>query len=284
MKASVVITGASSQVGYFLLPRVADLGYSVIAQSRSKQTFAAPQLSWRITDVAAPGALAALLQNAQVWINLAPLHIVTPQLHQLENDNLARIIAFSSTSVFTRANSTATADRALAVQLAQDEATFRTWCEQRGIAWTLLRPTMIYGCGRDKNVALITKLVKRIGVVPIVGDGAALRQPVHAADLAEACIAAMTTPQTYNAIYNLAGGEMLSIEAMVRRVFESCGKKPRILRLPPRMLKLALSIARKLPRLDFLRAEMVDHFGQDFCFSCEDATRDFGYSPRIFSP
>jgi len=284
MKASVVITGASSQVGYFLLPRLADLGYSVIAQSRNKPSFSAPQLSWRITDVAEPGALAALLQDAQVWINLVPLHVIIPQLSCFENDNLARIIAFSSTSVFTRANSTAEADRAIATQLAQAEQTFRAWCEQRGIAWTLFRPTMIYGCGRDKNVALITKLVKRIGAVPIVGNGAALRQPVHAADLAEACIAAMTTPQTYNAVYNLAGGEMLSIEAMVRRVFESCGKKPRILRLPPRMLKLALNVARKLPYLDFLRAEMVDHFGQDFCFSCEDATRDFGYSPRIFSP
>ena len=85
--------------------------------------------------------------------------------------------------------------------------------------YTIFRPTLIYGVGRDRNVADIARFAKRFGVFPILGKGLGLRQPVHAADLAEACILAVDSSASFNRIYNLSGGETLTYREMVERVF-----------------------------------------------------------------
>src|SRR5690606_39634226 len=38
-------------------------------------------------------------------------------------------------------------------KITQAEAALKTECEKYNIAWTILRPTMIYGCGLDRNVS-----------------------------------------------------------------------------------------------------------------------------------
>ena len=52
---------------------------------------------------------------------------------------------------------------------------YLAWCEERGVDWTLFRPTLIYGRGLDKNVTTIMRFIKRFHVFPIVGGGGGLR-------------------------------------------------------------------------------------------------------------
>ena len=36
-----------------------------------------------------------------------------------------------------------------------------TWAKSRGIEWVILRPTLIYGLGRDKNISEIARFIRR---------------------------------------------------------------------------------------------------------------------------
>jgi len=279
-KPSIIVTGASSQIGRFALPRLAAQGFAVHALSRKPPAIAAgPGFLWHQADIAA-GPLPAV--NADALVHLAHLALLPPLIPQLPH--LRRVVAFGSTSVFSKQDSPDPREQAVAAQLAEAERAVASACEARGIAWTMLRPTLVYGLGLDKNVETITRFIRRFGFFPVVGGGRGLRQPVHADDLASACIAALDCPASFNRAYNLSGGETLTYRQMVERIFQALGKPPRILPIPLPLFQALLQAAAWLPRYRYLTPEMASRMNQDLCFGHAEAVRDFGYAPRGFEP
>jgi hypothetical protein len=69
---------------------------------------------------------------------------------------------------------------------------------------------------------------------------------------------------------------------MVSRVARGLGRRPRLLRVPPTLLRAALAAAGRLPRLGHLTPGLADRMGEDLVFDGEPARRDFGYDPRPF--
>jgi len=82
----------------------------------------------------------------------------------------------------------------VAQRLMRAEAQLEQWAVERQIEWVILRPTLIYGYGRDMNISEIARFIQRFGFFPLIGGGAGLRQPVHSDDVIQACLSAMSTP------------------------------------------------------------------------------------------
>ena len=150
------------------------------------------------------------------------------------------------------------------------------------MGWTILRPTLIYGFGRDQNVSRIAGLFKRVGFFPLFGGGRGLRQPVHAEDVARACEQACHSDAATNHSYAISGGETLSYREMVARIALAMGMKPRLLSLPRFASVGALTVLKCLPRYRHLNMAMVDRMNDDLVFDDSEARRDFAYSPRRF--
>ena len=274
--ARVLVLGATSLVGRFALPRLVEQGIAVAALSRAPRA-PEPGVEWVAGDVNDP---ALTLPQADAALSLSPIWLLPAALPKLEAAGVRRLIAFSSTSRFTKADSPEPGERAVAERLAEGEATTTRFCEGAGIAWTIFRPTMIYAEGRDQNVSRLARLIRRAGVLPLSGAGAGLRQPVHAEDLAEACLLALDEPRTFGRAYDLPGGETLSYRAMAERIFEGLGRRPRVLPLPPRLWRAAFRLAS--PR--GATAAMGERMAEDLVFDGAPAAADFGWSPRPFRP
>jgi nucleoside-diphosphate-sugar epimerase len=236
-------------------------------------------VAWLRGDVHDPGLA---FPAADAALSLSPIWLLPPALPALRAAGVRRLIAFSSTSRFTKAASPVADERRTAARLVEGEAATIAFCEREGIAWTLFRPTMIYAEGRDQNVSRLAGLIRRFGVLPLSGAGAGLRQPVHADDLAEACVLALERPETFGRAYDLPGGQTLTYRAMVERIFEGLGRRPRILRLPPPVWRAGLALA--APLVPGATAAMGDRMGEDLTFDGADAARDFGWTPRPFRP
>ena len=219
---------------------------------------------------------------ATTVFSLSPIWLLPAALPALQARGMERLIAFSSTSRFTKADSPDAGERAVAVQLASAEAAVEAWCAQHGVAWTILRPTLIYDEGHDENVSRIARLVKRFHVMPLSGRGEGLRQPVHAADLAAGALAAAHAPASRNKAYNLVGGETVTYRVMVDRVFEGLAKAPRSLPMPTWLFGLIMRLAK--PFYPGATVAMGTRMGQDLTFDSADAARDFAWSPRAFHP
>lgn len=278
LKTPVLVLGATSLIGRHLMARLKDESLDPVAFSRR------PPLGdacWIGGDLKDPD-LAERLPVAATVFSLSPIWLLPPALPALKARGMARLIAFSSTSRFTKTTSPDAAERAVAAALAEAEQAVEAWCAANGVAWTILRPTLIYDEGHDENVSRIARLVRRFHVMPLSGAGEGLRQPVHAEDLAAGALAATHAPAAMNRAYDLVGGETVSYRVMVDRVFEGLGKTPRSLPMPTWLFGLLMRLAK--PFYPGATTAMGTRMGQDLTFDSSDAARDFGWSPRRFHP
>ncbi|MBL8493609.1 MAG: NAD-dependent epimerase/dehydratase family protein [Burkholderiales bacterium] len=273
----------------YLLPMLARRGDRVIALTRSlDRVRATPHFDhlqdcaqWRQADVSRDGGLPA---GADTLIHIAPLALLPPLIPAFAACGGRRLVAFGTTSLYSKSASDDARERALAERVADAESSVARLCAAHGIAWTVLRPTLVYGAGMDRNVTLIAALIRRLRCFPLFGPARGLRQPVHAADLAEACLRALDQPATIGRAYNLAGGETLDYREMVRRIFIALGRTPRFVRVPLPLFRLAMWCIARLPRYRDFNPEMARRMNHDLVFDCSDAERDFGFAPRRFQP
>ncbi len=277
------VTGATSPVGCQLVDQLVAAGKTIHSIGRGRTSSkAGPMHIWHQCDLTQASTLP--LFSAQVLFHVASIWLLPTWIEKFCEMGVRRIIAFSSTSRLSKASSSSAAERKLAECLALAEDSVADTCGRLGINYTIFRPTLIYGGGGDRNVADIARFVKRYGVFPILGRGCGLRQPVHIADLAQACILAAECGASFNRIYNLSGGETLTYRQLVCRVFEAMGKHPRIISIPESFFTLIIMIARISSKYRHLKPQMVKRMDQDLCFDHLSATQDFGYAPRIFLP
>lgn len=216
------------------------------------------------------------------WLCVTPIWALPENFPLLEISGARRIVALSSTSRFTKNDSTNSEEQAIALRLADAEARVQAWAESRGVEWVILRPTLIYGLGRDKNIAEITRVIRRFGFFPLLGRANGLRQPIHAADVAGACLAALQAPCAVNRAYNIAGGETLPYRDMVARVFFALGRRPRFLHFPLWVFRLAVAMLRRLPRYRHWSVAMAQRMNLDLVFDLTEAARDLDFKPRPF--
>ncbi len=200
-----------------------------------------------LCDLTQTGALETLETSFSTLFHCARLPLLLPQLPSLKKVGVQRIVAFSTTNVLTKIDSTDPKERALVRAIATAEEKAMAFCEEQNIPLTIFRPTMIYGTGEDNSLGFITRCIQKFRFYPIVGKGEALRQPVHVDDCAKACLQAENNPRTFYKIYALSGGEVVSTRAMVARVFSSLGLKPRIISVSPSLLRAAIAGLRWLP-------------------------------------
>ena len=218
------------------------------------------------------------------WVCVAPIWALPAHFPLLEAQGAQRIVVLSSTSRFTKDASSDPEEQAVARRLAEAEARVQAWAESRGVEWVILRPTLIYGLGRDKNIAEIARFIRRFGFFPLFGKAEGLRQPVHAEDVAAACVAALQAHGAANRAYNLSGGETLAYREMVARIFAALGRRPRLLAVPLWVFSLAVAVLRRLPRYRHWSAAMALRMNRDLVFDHSAASRDFAFKPRAFAP
>jgi nucleoside-diphosphate-sugar epimerase len=278
LKTPVLVLGATSLIGRHLLARLKAEDLDPTAFSRRPPNEETCWIGGDLKDA----DLDERLPVAATVFSLSPIWLLPSVLPTLKARGMERLIAFSSTSRFTKVDSPDEAERAVALELAGAEAAVETWCAEHGVAWTILRPTLIYDEGRDENVSRIARLVRRFHLMPLSGAGEGLRQPVHAEDLAQGALAAAHAPATKNRAYDLVGGETVTYRVMVDRVFEGLGKRSRSLPMPEWLFGLLMRLAK--PFYPGATVAMGARMGRDLTFDSGEAARDFGWSPREFHP
>ncbi|NWA26168.1 NAD(P)-dependent oxidoreductase [Pseudomonas gingeri] len=271
----IAILGGASFLGERLIPLLRESGFQVTAFTRDRSRLSSFPAAWRHID-----DWSSLEFDAVV--SLAPIWAFPEYLECLAQSKVKRIVALSSTSRYTKCESPDLAERVLAERLAASETLLARWAEERGVEWVVLRPTMIYGLGRDKNVFEVARFIRRFGFFPLAGGGTGLRQPIHADDVVQICLRALTAPAVVAGGYNLSGGEVLSYRAMVIRIFEAQRLPVRVVSIPVVFLNLIISVARCLPRYRHLSAAMASRMAEDLVFDHCAAQRQFDFLPRPF--
>jgi nucleoside-diphosphate-sugar epimerase len=273
-----LVIGGSGLVGGYIVDRLVEGGQRPLALSRAPRS--SHLVDWYCGDLHHPDAL-KFPPFATLYCT-ADAALLAEALPQLIHPHLKRVVAFSSTSVITKQDTEVASERAMIKRLAAAEHEIAAICEQRGVGWTILRPTLIYAEGRDTNITPLSRLIRKFGFMPLVGGGPGLRQPVHAEDLAIAAIAAATSDAAVNKFYSLSGPETVTYREMIGRVFDGLGLPRRFVPVPPWLWRLIFAAAK--PLYPGANVAMGIRMMKDMTFDAAPAVRDFGWRPRGFKP
>lgn len=265
----VAVLGAGSFVGESLITMLQGYGWQVVGFSRR--------------HLGDPTGISAVSEQLPFWISLIPIDALAGFANLMDSYGVRRIVALSSTSRFSKKESADPAERNGARQIAEGETWLATWSATKNAQCIILRPTLIYGRGRDKNISEIARFIRRFGFFPLLGKASGLRQPVHVDDVAWACVAAVEALDVECRTYNLSGGETLTYREMVCRIFTALGRQPKLLVLPLRIFALSVSFVRLLPRYRSWRLTMAERMNSDLVFDHTEAARDLGFAPRSFT-
>jgi NADH dehydrogenase len=89
--------------------------------------------------------------------------------------------------------------------------------------WTIFRPSLIFGKGGE-FVTMIADLIRKLPVVPVLGDGQYRMQPVAVAQVAESFVRALTLPETIGQTYYLGGGASYSYDEILDLTGKALGR------------------------------------------------------------
>jgi nucleoside-diphosphate-sugar epimerase len=276
--AKCLVIGATGLVGSFIVAHLVRDGQRPFALSRSQQN--RTDADWFQGDIEKPETL--IFPPFETLYCTASAIMLSAALPHLFNPSLKRVVVFSSTSVITKIDSEIVAERENLKKLAEAEQKIAAACEKNNVGWTILRPTLIYAEGRDRNITPLSRLIQRFGFMPLVGGGPGLRQPVHAEDLAIGAIAAASSAAAVDKFYALPGGETLTYREMIGRIFDGLRLPRRTISIPPFLWKAAFVVAK--PLFPGANAAMGTRMMKDMAFDSTPAAQDFGWKPRMFSP
>jgi nucleoside-diphosphate-sugar epimerase len=262
-----------------LLDRLRDDGWRVYAVSRDPRA-EQPGLVWLQGDL---DAVDGLPPHPAAVFSCGPLDLFG-RWYARNDVRAPRVIAFGSTSIDVKRGSADAEERDLAVRLREGERMVFETAAARGAAATVLRPTLIYGVGRDRNLTRIAVIAQRFGRVVLPRGACGLRQPVHVHDLADAAFRCLDVEAAFGRAYALPGGETLAYRDMIQRVLSALKPPARLHEVPGPVFNAVLAFAHAAGfALDFNEAA-VARMRTDQTFDPADAQRDFDYSPRGFHP
>lgn len=273
----ILVTGGTGYVGRFLLRELARQQQSVrclVRPGKSEETLR-PLRDWGMGieegDLLDEHARHRALADVRAVIHLAHIRYA-PGVLKDAGSQVERLVLMSSLWRFSRVAAPGVAeviDAEGAVEGSEKP-------------WVVLRPSMIYGPGNDRNISRLRAQLRRWPVMPIFGSGYALHQPVYVGDVVQATLAALRRPGIEHRAYALAGQRALNYRALLAALGHSIGVSPIIVPLPARPVAALARILRRCGISLPLEPEQILRLQEDKEYDIGDGQRDLGYDPLSF--
>ena len=249
----VVILGGTGFVGRHLVARLLQDGHRITVLTRAAaahQRALPADVSLREGDVADVGFLRDAFADADAVVNLVGI------LNETSDDGsgFERVFVGIAEAVIA-AMQAAGIHRLLqmsALHAGEGESHYlqaRGRAEQRvqasGLAWTLLRPSVIAGPG-DGLFCRFDALLRLTPVLPM-GRADARFQPVWIGDVVAAYARALGDDASIGQSYDLVGPEVMTLAQIVRMTAKARGRHRAVIALPDALGRLQAEIGEHLP-------------------------------------
>lgn len=123
------------------------------------------------------------------------------------------------------------ADRASAYPVLKAKAIAEEYIRRSGIDYTIFRSSVVFGPGDGFTTGLGFILKYFPGIFMMPGDGNTLLQPLWIEDLIACLSWSLEDPETLNQIFEVGGGEYLSMRQIVEIMMEAMNKRRAIINI-----------------------------------------------------
>lgn len=287
----VFVTGGTGFVGREVVRQLLDAGYQPVCLVRPGSEDKLPEgqgLMVRLGDVTDPASLEGALQGCQAVIHLVGIirelrtrRVTFDRLHRqgtahllaaAEAQGVQRFIHMSANGV--------TEGAATGYYLSKWQA--EQLLLASGLRWTIFRPSIIYGA-EDEFCNRLAALIRRLPLVPVVGDGLYRMAPVAVEDVAAGFVAALRTPHSEGRIYSVCGRDSFTYNELLDQIGSALGK-PRVRKShqPLFLVKPLVSCLQNMPGFPLTSDQLSMLMAGNVC-DPQSWIEDFGIEPRLFA-
>jgi NADH dehydrogenase len=284
----IAVFGASGFLGRHVVEKLAADDNSVRAIARSRLPSSAPSVVSLSLDVATASTvdIAEAIRGCAAVVNLvgikresssqtfSALHVrfVERLLEAMGKADVSRLVHVSVVSARPDARS------AYHDTKWQAEERIRA----SGVAYTILRPGVIYGQG-DDLLGHLTKMIRASSVFPIVGNGLTEQQPLDVADDAAAIASSLRTPLATRKVYEVVGPKRLTLRDIVGRVGRALGLKVRIVPTSLALMRPAVHVMNRFMESPLSTPAQLQMLIDGMTGDPEPMRRDLGVDPQPFT-
>ena len=151
--------------------------------------------------------------------------------------------------------------------------------EQQAMRYTIVRPTLVYEKNGGLEFMMFMDYLLKYPVVPFIGRGRALKNPVDVDDLMKGLIALAGNEKCFGKIYNFSGGEAISIWDLGHLMLGYKGKRKLFIPIPVWICKLLAAGMKLVMKKPLLTWNVIAGITQDANLDHSSATEDIGYNP-----
>lgn len=252
---TVAVLGGSGFVGQRVCHALAAEGYRVRVATRDRerakeQLILLPTMDLDVVDVHDPAQLSAFLDGADAAVNLvgvlhdgrgagsfksAHVDLARSLVAACRDNGVRRLLHMSAIAADPAGPSAYLRTKGEAEAIVRDS----------GLAWTMFRPSVIFGRG-DGFLNLFAQVLRFSPVVALACPGARF-QPVYVEDVAAAFVRSLADPGCAGQRYDLCGPRAYTLRELVEYVGRVTGRRRPIIGLNDRLSYLQAFAMELLP-------------------------------------
>jgi nucleoside-diphosphate-sugar epimerase len=151
--------------------------------------------------------------------------------------------------------------------------------QDSGLAYTIVRPTLVYEQGGGQELMMFLAYLRRFPVVPFIGAGRARKRPVWSEDIVDGLVRLAAAPVSYGKTYNFSGAEAISMRELAQLLLSHHDRPRPFLHLPVWACQALAWLLAALMRRPPLTSSAIAGIVHDADLDPSQAMADLGYAP-----
>lgn len=279
----ILVTGATSQLGEVIVKKLISKNEQVrcfVRKSSKLQGLQNENVEFAFGDFNDENSINNAISGVDYIIHIGGIWHAKYFLNALDSQNktIKKAVFVGSTSRFQKINSKDPKELQLVERMKNAEDIINS-SKQNTV---IIRPTMLYGIDKDKNILTLINFMNKYNFFPIIGKGNGLKQPVHVYDVADAVITAMFNEKLNKNEYNIPGANSIEYSKIIYEIKKNLNKPVLIMHIPVSVARLGFMAYKIIKPKTIINISMINRVNKSFTFDYEAAKKDFGYSPMTF--
>jgi NADH dehydrogenase len=276
----IAVTGGTGFVGSTVVAELLHRGHTVrvLARKAPKEP-PGDNLSYFRGDVSTGEGLEPLVKGTDAVVHLVGIireegANTFDRIHRLGTENALAAASEAGAGRFVHMSALGTRENAVSAyhrtKWAGEEAVRASELE-----WTVFRPSIIFGPG-DEFINMLAGVMRRTPVMPVVGGGKSLMQPVSVKDVAASFCAAVESTSHKGRTYELGGPDVLTFREILGITANVIGKKRFFIPFPSALVRPPVALLQGLGVPLPVTTDQLTMLGEDNIRMGGDPIEDLG--------